>query len=400
MSISRDIRFQIDYYDDFHRNILLKHKYANRIAQLVEHGMSEKEKEFQVYAMFTEQHNHPGFRNYSELKALVPRRIQLLEDYLDTSNGTVRSLVLPSINQVTERVGVATALLVMNKVFDLHRADWARIPETSRKRTMDFQIASNGTDLVLVEAKGTVITTGNLHRDTNLELNIREKKKAHRTEDASLTSLFGVITGITNQLNNTAQCLLLDPFIENVSIEPRKYQLLARLYFYSNILRVISRGQIIRALFNRINVLKRSSHYTEFDGLPLLDIYEEPIVPPPENTSSIWNKTIIKDRIVGQMFPISKTSFIYFAIDMDIYRLMIEQNFDAIRKFRSTLGEEFIENVTYDNAIIDIRDLQEYGIPHKSYNKSEGINKVIVPLTGNVNYSPSGQVFGYFKLLE
>jgi len=400
MNRSQEVRFNIDYFNDAHRDKLMKHKYANRIKHLVDFGLSEKEKEFLVYAMFTEQDGRPRFRNYSELRRLVPSRIQLLKDYIDTSNGTVRSLVPARKNKVTERVGVATALLVMNGVFDVHRADWERIPETSRRKTMDFQLASDGTDFILVEAKGTVFETGNLHRDSGLEQHIKDKKVAHLAGNPNLTSLFGVITGIPCQSDKTTQCLLLDPLFEDIEMDPAKYQLLSRLYYYSRILRVISRGQLVRALLNRIEVLKRSSNYIEFDGLPLVDIYEEPIIPPPENTSSIWNKTVVKDKIVGQMFPISKTDFFYFAIDMVIYRLMVEQDFKAIRNFRSTLSEQFIRSVIYDNVIVDIRDLKNYAITYSSFEKFEEEKKVIMILTGNVNYSPSGQVIGIFRLPE
>ena len=402
MEKTRELRFDISFYDDIHRDELMKHKYARRIKQLVDFGLSEKEKEFQIYAMFTEQDGRPRFRNYSELKQLVPRRIQKLEDYIDTSGGTVRSLVSRGRNQVTEQVGVAAALLVVNNIFGLHRADWERIPETSKRKTMDFQLASDGTDFILVEAKGTVFETGNVHRDATLEEHIKGKKRAHLSNNPGLTSLFGVITGIPCQSNKTAQCLLLDPVFEDVEIEmdPAKYQLLSRLYFYSRILRVISRGQLVRALLNRIDVLKRSSNYLEFDGLPLVDIYEEPIIPPPENTSSIGGKTVVKDKIVGLMFPISKARFFYYAVDIDVYRLMVEQNFEAIRKFSSTLDEQFIENVTYDNAIVEVRDLQKYGIPYKSFEKFDEAKKAIMTLTGSVHYSPSGQVIGFFSLPE
>ena len=398
MNRSQQIRVNADYYNDEHRDILMKHRYAHRIKNLVDFGLSEKEKEFRVNAMFTEQDGRPRFRNYSELKRLVPSRIRLIEDYIDTSNGTVRSLIPGGKREVTERVSVATALSVMNQVFNLHRADWERIPETSKRKTMDFQLASDGNDFILVEAKGTVFETGNLHRDADLEQHIKDKKRAHLAENTNLTSLFGVITGIPCQLGKMAQCLLLDPLFENIEMDPAKYRLLARLYFYSRILRVISRGQLVRALLNRIEVLKRSSNYTEFDGLPLVDVYEKPIVPPPENTSSIWNKTIVKDKIVGQMFPVSKTEFFYFAIDMGINRLMIKQDFKAIREFYSTLGEQFIENVTCDNAILDIRDLKKYGIPFNLFKEFEEANKATTTLTGSVNYSPSGQVVGIFKL--
>ena len=98
------------------------------------------------------------------------------------------------------------------------------------------------------------------------------------------------------------------------------------------------------------------------------------------------------------MFTISNTDFFYFAIDMDIYHLMIKQNFKIIREFDSTLGEQFIENVTYENAILDIRDLQKYDIPYDSFKEFGEANKVTATLTGSVNYSLSGQVVGIFKL--
>ena len=393
---AKQIKIDVDYYNDEHKNKILTHKYANRFAGLVQSGLTQDRMEFLVNAMFSEQEGRPRFRNYSELKDLVPRRIDLIEDYIDFNGGTLRSLNSSGKKDVTETIGVATALSLMNQVFSLTQADWERIPETSRRKTMDFQIASDGRDYILVEAKGTVFQSGNLHRDGSLEEHIKEKKKAHLAENANLKSLFGVITGIPLQPGKTAQCLLLDPLFELNEIDPAKYQLIARLAFYLKLIRVISRGQLVRALVNRIEVIKRISNYTELDDLPLVDVYGEPIVPPPENDSSIWNKTKIESKIVGQVFPISKKRFFYFAIEEHIYELMIKQNFEEIRKFSSGLSNNDGENTTI-NAIVSMRDLEEYEIPYKSFKKFDN-DKVIIPLVGDLNFSSSGQVTGLFRL--
>ena len=150
MNGSNNVSFDIRYYNKNHQIILSKHKYAQRIDSLVINGLTEQVEEFLVYAMFTEQQGRPGYRNYPELKKLIRRRIYLIKDYLDISQGTVRSLTQKGRREVTERVGVAAALMAINKVFNLNRADWQRIPETSKKLTMDFQIASNGNDFVAV----------------------------------------------------------------------------------------------------------------------------------------------------------------------------------------------------------------------------------------------------------
>ncbi len=116
------VRFDIGYYSQSHKRVLTQHKYANRINNLVSNGLNVKEKEFLIYAMFTEQASVPGLMNYSQLKRRLRHRKHYLQEYLDTSNGTVRSAIPVGRRDITERVGVSAALLLMNQIFGLHQA--------------------------------------------------------------------------------------------------------------------------------------------------------------------------------------------------------------------------------------------------------------------------------------
>ena len=134
MDASKNVVFTLDYYDGHHKSMLLKHRLAARITGLVSTSLQLSEDEFFTYMVFTEQAPHQGFRNYSELKSKLPGRISYFRDYLDTTDGTVRPKLLPLKRDITERVGVSTALLLMNRIFNLHQADWECIPESNKKR--------------------------------------------------------------------------------------------------------------------------------------------------------------------------------------------------------------------------------------------------------------------------
>ena len=393
------LKFDINYYDAKHESLLAKHKHKDRINKLISGGLTVEEEEFLIYAMFTQQSSNEGFTSYSDLKAKMPSRRDEILDFLDTSEGTVRLKSLNGQKHITERAGVAAALLIINEIFGLHEADWERIRETSRQRTMDFQIACNGTDFVSVEAKGRIFPGVHLTRRKELQEDIAKKKNAHPKSSSLINSLFGVITGIPYQKSASAECFLLDPIPESIYEDPSKYQLLARLQYYTRLITIISPGQIARALQNRIQVLRRASDYGEFDGLLLVDLYGNPIIPPPENVSPIWDKTVNKETMVGHVFPLSSKEFIYFAVDMNLFKLMINQDFNAIRSFVSFIGNDFVDDISLD-AVLYINDLIQYGIEYDKFQIIKGTNKVRTTLHGNVHASNSGLILGFFALPE
>lgn len=388
------MKFQVSYYDNNHRAKLLKHKYFYKIERLINRGLEVDDYEFIIYSIFREQKNYPSWRTYQELKNHLPYRIDTFRKYFDTNSGTLRAR-FPSKDfdlVQTESSGIAASLLLMNRIYDLHEADWQRIPIT-RKKSLDFELASNGTEYIQVEAKGTVFDDGQHPKASSQKSSIEAKKEAQRKTSSSNTSFFGVITGIPHHHTVSSQCLLLDPPADVIAEDPKKYQLLARLYFYAEYLRTISRSNLVMALMNRIQDLQLSERYLDFDGIPLLNTYGERLEMPP---ASIYNKSFVNDKIAGNFFPISRTEFFYSAINLEVYRLIVNQNFDDIRSYKSEPIES-PSNLREIEARVNIDDLKRFEIPVEKFERIPQTNEVLVNLRGKIHINLSGRVVGFFS---
>ncbi len=388
------MKFQVSYYDNNHRAELLKHKYFHKIERLINQGLDVDDDEFVIYSIFREQKNYPSWRTYQELKDHLPDRINTFRKYFDTSSGTLRAR-FPSKDfdlVQTESSGVAASLLLMNRIYDLHEADWQRIPIT-KKKSLDFELASNGTEYIQVEAKGTVFDDGQHPKASSQKSSIEAKKEAQRKTSPSNTSFFGVITGIPHHHTVSSQCLLLDPPADVIAEDPKKYQLLARLYFYAEYLRTISRSNLVMALMNRIQDLQLSERYLDFNGIPLLNTYGERLEVPP---ASVYNKSFISDGIAGNVFPINRTEFFYSAIDLEVYQLIVNQSFDDIWSYKSELAE-WSSNLREIRARINIEDLKRFEIPIESFERIPLTNEVLVDLKGKIHINPSGRIIGFFS---
>jgi hypothetical protein len=150
------------------------------------------------------------------------------------------------------------------------------------------------------------------------------------------------------------------------------------------------------ALMNRIQDLQLSERYLDFDGIPLLNTYGEKLEVPP---ASIYNKTLMSDKIAGNIFPISRTEFFYSAIDLEVYRLIVNQNFNYIRSYRS----ELIESPTSLREIrarVNVDDLIRFGIPTEGFEKIPLTNEVWIDLKGKIHVNPSGRIIGFFSKVE
>jgi hypothetical protein len=58
--------------------------------------------------------------------------------------------------------------------------------------------------------------------------------------------------------------------------------------------------------------LEFAENYTDFDNVPLVNVYGEELGIP----DSIWGMTSYEDNIAGHVFPINKEEFIFFALTL------------------------------------------------------------------------------------
>lgn len=391
------MKFDIQYYDENNARLLSKHRHAKKIAQLVSRGLQVDEYELFVYTLFRQQKDYPGWRNYQELKEQLPGEIDSLRKYFDTSGGTLRAKFPQSSSDEvkTQSAGVASALMVINAIYDLHEADWERIAITSKRRTLDFEytfneMASDGKDKIQVEAKGTVFDGMKFNQDKKNKQHIENKKEAHRQAQPDNTSLFGVITAIPSRPNTNTKCLLLDPPAGNGFEEPGKHQLLSRLYFYIRNLRIISRSRLVQALQNRIRILESAENYTDFDKIPLVNVYGKELGIP----DSIYGMTFCEDDIAGHVFPINNKEFVFFAFDLDVYPLLAKQDFNMIRNYRSRLAETFPKTEIL-KASVSVADLMEFDFPVELFADDFKRKQTVINLEGKIHVGRSGGVIGF-----
>lgn len=173
------IKLEISYYNEKHKILLEGAPFQSKLEDAIKNGIEISKDEFAVYTIFREQKQRPGWITYAELKEKMPSRLNAFSDYFDLSTGTITSKFSDSAeydNTHTESAGVGVALSIVSKLYDLTEADWQKIP-ISNNKDMDFEIASDGNNMIEIEAKGTISNaekpTSNI---SNHKRDIEEKK--------------------------------------------------------------------------------------------------------------------------------------------------------------------------------------------------------------------------------
>jgi hypothetical protein len=122
--------------------------------------------------------------------------------------------------------------------------------------------------------------------------------------------VIGVITAIPSDSKLRAKCFLLDPPPVDILLDPFKYKLLARLYFYWRELSLVPRAHFLEVLVNRIKSIQSSGEYKSLDGLPLLNSRGEPHQVPGslfETRSSVYGRSAF-----SEVLPFREGRFIFY----------------------------------------------------------------------------------------
>jgi hypothetical protein len=315
--------------------------------------------------------------------------------YFDFSKGSITSRFEgdDTSKAQTEAVGVGASLSLMSNLLDLTEADWEKIPASNIK-DMDFSIASTGSSMVEVESKGT--TTSIL---SGFKKSIEDKKKAARERQRkkkNKSELFGVITRLPTSPKEKAKCYLLDPPATTDTDDPSKHKLLARLTYYGRELRMLLGSQFLIGLANRIQDIERIRDYEALNAVSLInslgDTYTIPLIAFQRrsvNTShSFFGEVFPLDQIAGTWF--------YYGFDAVVMQLMIDQNFSAIRSFKSDLPDNLPDQSTIlCRPILD--DLRFMGMDPEYGNKTSDPNRREFRMKGKLEATDAGRVFGILK---
>ncbi|WP_147445036.1 hypothetical protein [Corallococcus sp. CA053C] len=395
------LKIDIRYYDDAQEKAFTQWPLKERIDALVKNGLDVDELEFLTYSVFTEQRNKIGWRTYADMRTLLPPRAEMFRQYFDLSLGTVTSRFPASDSEtsMTEKVGVATSLLAANRIFDLHEADWTKIPK-GQIRTLDFFCASTGKEYVEIEAKGSIVADANMKNPSvSTHKNGILKKKAvqrERVGSAHPSLMMGTIAAVPENTDQRTVCWLIDPPGDGPEMDPKKFKLLTRLEYYLKELQPLSQASMLIALRNRIEAIFSVSDYERLDQLRLVGATGRPFR---FRGPFFRNKTIIatsRGRAIGRVFHLADREFMFVGFDTEVYGLVARQRFREILAYKSGLASNESELYRAE-AWLEQRDFGNEDPAAFGAEWIEQKKRFRLQLEGPVMFTQSGRVVGAFN---
>src|SRR5581483_6017547 len=278
------ILVDVQFYDAMEKMKLLRYHTAPVLEALVAKPAEIPKAEFLSYYLFHRiKLGQPGYQDYRSVGEKLHLWLSAIGECIDCQGDTLRRPegAVRQLTEVSEHVGEAIGLAVMNRVHNLTEADWLPIPE-SRGRgappSFDFQIASDGESFVQVETKGSSV-------EDNRQLSsvvaaqkrkIDEKKAklialAKQGKDPHPSSLrYGTITVVDGRKAGNVRCLLTDPPPDQVDEDPRRFRLLNRVRHLRDWISFISpRSSVAAALATRVADMEVMENPFELNGEPL-----------------------------------------------------------------------------------------------------------------------------------
>ena len=414
-TIEVDVRF----YDDAEKRKLLGYPTADAIEKLVAKPLMSPKAEFFTYYLFHRiKLGLNGFRDYKTVAEKVNRSLSFIEDCIDCNNGSIRTPegVTQQLTEVSEHVGEAIGLSVISCIHGLTEADWKPIPEErgrNARKSFDFQIASDGSQFVQVETKGSSVEDNRVlspavkaHKRKIDEKKTKLKELALKGEDPNPASLrYGTITVVDARKDGNVRCLLTDPPPDQVDEDPKRFRLLNRMRRLRDWICFLSpRSAFTAALATRVADLEKLDDPFELDGVPLLRGTSEPFDIEPYGGGNWRNSTFIASKsratdgsAVGVVIQLPKLKLFFFGIRTDLLVITANQKFEEMTDYKAQV--ESIEKTI--ECVFSAGRYSSLELPSSiiaSATQTGGYFQFL--LSGKLNHSPGGVVFGILPLPE
>lgn len=401
-----NLKIAVDYYNAAEEKLFECYTNYEEFKILVGKEITISKDEFLSYMMFTEQADDDGWRTYPELKERVQHRLGDIQDFLDFSNGSIQSKISSErmfASKMTERIGVSIGINIINKFHGLTEADWAITPNTylDGKRLKDFDyeisVASDSVKFIQVENKGTV-NEDNKSKTSSVSshyASIKEKKNVIIVRDKAngipknQNIYYGTIAVLDNI--NTAKLWLVDPESFQVDWSPRKFKLISRLIYYSNIFSEIGIHKRVQiALNERISKLIESKDIEQFNRVPIDAKIAFTFVQNDNFVSINGNEAFgtfffIENKNGGDVF--------LMALPKTIIKLIIAQNFDSILDY-SFNNIEYTERVSIELSTKLSKASEDFNYTKTDFVFDESRKKYFYQKYQNISSTSSGRIFG------
>lgn len=417
--ISDTIQVEVGFYDDEEERKLLAYPSASLMQALVSQPLRIPQAEFLTYYLFHHiKVGKPGYRDYRSVAQKVHLWLSAIGECIDYDDGSVRTPhgAARQLTEVTEHVGEAIGLSVMNRIHGLTEADWAPIPEQrgrSAKPSFDFQIASDGRHFVQVETKGSSVEDNRTLSDA-----VKAQKRKIDKKKAKLASLaaddqdpypaslcYGTIAVVDGRKDGNVRCLLTDPPSEQMDEDPVRFRLLSRISHLLDWIYFLSpRSALAAALATRLADLQTLKNPFELDGVPLLRGTSEPFdiesygMGHWSHSTFMASKSRVVDRPAGGMvIQLSKRNLFFIGIREELLAIAAKQSFDVISRYKAEVGS-IEQTVECTFSLGRYRTLILPASVKADAMKTGGYMRFL--LSGKLNYSPGGLVFGILPLTE
>jgi hypothetical protein len=409
------IRVQVGYYDEHEQHKLDAYPSAAAIREMVTGGAQIPVSEFLTYYLFHRKRpGKPGYRSYSELSTQIHKAIAELDGWIDHNGVSICASVgtSPFNNPVSERVGEALALPIVGRLHGLTEADWDKIRE-GRGKTFDYEVASDGTRVIEVEAKGSCIDINDGHRPNAISKHKQnlDRKKANVAERLASAGKayadavrYGVIGSIDRRPEGIARCLLTDPPADPLSRSARSIRLLNRMgYIRDQIQFIAPHSHLATAMNTRMGALETLEDPLQLNDVPLVKASGEPFSFSEygrdwRHSTFMANRPHVEDGPVGgTIVGLGGHELFFYGFQERLLTLAAEQRFDELESYN--FGTAAVAKVV--RCIVGVREAERLDLPDDLRLKSPtGSGRVEFDAAGTLLYSRGGVVFGIVRPQE
>jgi hypothetical protein len=402
--LSRTITVSVEYYDDKHKEQLLKYPDVAAIAAVAGHEIQIPVEEFLKYFIFHDARHRPSLmRDPSSKRNELIHAHAMATRYLTLDGGAVRISegIVSLPNHVIEYIGESIGLAVASRIHDLNESDWLPIDvqRGAGKKTLDFETGSDGKRIVQLEAKGTVVADVDKKSSSvpNHRADIEKKKAAQAPRDSAIVR-YGTIAAIPKESQNL-RCWLLDPEPVSEPLDPRRLRLLARLNFLRWILWLIApRSILATALGSRIKAVEMVANPFELSRVPLTDAsgtvieIEYPVSDFANIPTFFTTRSHVSDGPAGGIvIGKSADTLLFVAFREDLLHLAAKQDFENLLNYSASADVIWKDvRCVLRNAQLRRMNIDVERLP----NARRGETETWFDLAGRLVYTPEGLVFG------
>ncbi len=405
----------MEYYNENEKSKLDNYSTAEKIRSVVNEGVTISTAEFLTYYLFHKKRPGKfGWRNYEEVGCHIDAALAELSGWVEFNGYSISTPndVDPQDRAITERIGESIGLSVISKIHELTAADWGKIPE-GKTKTFDYEIASDGMQIVQMEAKGSCTPDNSVKTDS-----IRKQKSSIADKKSTILPMendgaydfpadvrYGTIGVMGEQPTVPVRCYLVDPAAENYDDWPRRLRVLQRVRFIRDWISFISpRSQLAAALNTRFAALEKLSDPLLLDDVPLLGGRGEPLAfnriggTQVDYSSFFASKSRITDGPAGGItLQLPNDDLFFIGVREALVEMAAGQQLTRIAEFKTESGS-MRKTV---RCVFPIGAYRRLRLPsHIEERVSKSGKYFWFEMSGEIYHSDTGILFGVLPLHE